>query len=225
MGDHDTFSRSIAVPALFLAILENEVLVLVHVTGNAHRLVGRGTFQVPYRQGVVSSGPSVDIMHPTHKYLFIGRIARRSKSIIVVAAHAHDVPVSQAVMTATIRVIEVGQTQAVAELVAEGTNAIDCRAVVIAAIQLVEHREVVNQGVAIVGAECSIATHSVVGCRIQVPVAGPNGLGVACRCLRLAHSSINDNHHITVVIIIGIIGGERHAVGSSQLAGLGHHRT
>ena len=42
------------------------------------------------------------------------------------------------------------------------------------------------------------------------------------RCLGLAHTGKDDDDHVAVVVIVGVVGLERHTVGSCQLAGFGH---
>ena len=109
-----------------------------------------------------------------------------------------------------------------AKLVDEGADAVDGLAVIVAAVQLVEHGKVVDVRVANIGTEGAIAAARVVLGGIQRPVAGPDGLGVVTRCLGLAHTGKDDDHHVAVVVVVGVVGLERHAVGSCQLAGLGN---
>ena len=222
MGYHDALTGSIAVPALLPAVFYDEKLILIQVAGNAQRLVGFGILLVKHRQGVIGARLRRDIVYPTHEYLLIGRIARRCEAVIIVAAQTHDVPIAQAIMIAVARVVEVRQSQAVAELMGKRSDTVDGRAVVIAAMQLVEHRKVIDQRITRIGPEGTVATHSIVGGRTEVPVAGPYSLGVCIAGLCLTHTGINDYDHITVVIAIGIIGCERHAVGSRLLTSLGH---
>ena len=222
MGNHDAFARGIAVPTLFLAVLENEELVAVQVARDAQGFVGRGALLVPHGQGVVGAGIGGDQLNPTHEILLVGRVARRREAVVVVAAHAHDVPVAQAVVVAVARVVEVGQSQAVAELVGKRADAVDGGTVIVAAIQLVEHGKVIHNGVAAAGTEGTIAARAVIVCRRQAPVAGPNGLGMDPRSLGLAHAGIDDDDHVAVVVVVGVIGRECHTVGCRQLAGLGH---
>ena len=109
MGNKDTLSGQIAVPTLLLAVLENKELILVQVALDAHRLVGRSALLVPHGQGVISAWTGCDVIHPTHKHFLIGSIARRRETVVVIAAHAHDIPVAHTVMVAVTRVIKVGQ--------------------------------------------------------------------------------------------------------------------
>ena len=106
----------------------------------------------------------------------------------------------------------------------KSTDTIDGHAIIVAAVQLIEHSKVIYQGVAIVRAESTCAAHVIVSGRRQVPVAGPNGLGMVPRCLSLAHTGIDDDDHVAVVVIVGVIGLKRNTVGCGQLAGLGYHR-
>ena len=155
----------------------------------------------------------------------IGRIAHGSISIVGVATGVHDVPIAHAVVAAIVRVVEVGQTQAVAELVAESADTVDGAAVVVATVYLVEHREIVHIGAAAVRTESAAATQAVVGGRLEIPVTGPDGAGDGVRGLCLAHTGIDNDDHVAVVVVVSIKGAERHTIGSSHLAGLGHHRT
>ena len=109
-----------------------------------------------------------------------------------------------------------------AELMGKRADAIDGGAIIVAAVQLVKDGKVIHQGVSIIGTECTRAAHAIVRGRRQVPVAGPNSLGMVPRSLRLAYAGIDDDYHIAVVVVVGVIGFERYTVGSGQLAGLGH---
>ena len=222
MGDHDALARSITVPTLFLAVLHDEELVLVQVARDAQGLVGRCILLVKHGQRIIGAGLRSDVLNPSHEFLFIGAVARRCKAVIVVASQAHDVPVSHAVVVSTTRIIEVGQAQAVAKLMGKRADAIDGGAIIVATVQLVKDGKVIHQGVSIIGTECTRAAHAIVRGRRQVPVAGPDGLGMIPRSLCLAHAGIDDDHHIAVVVVVGVIGFERYTVGSGQLAGLGH---
>ena len=133
---------------------------------------------VEHGQGVIGSRQGLDVVDPAHEDLLIGGIARRREAVIVVAAHAHNVPVAHAIVVAVARVIEVGQSQAVAKLVGKRADAVDGLAVVVAAVQLVEHGKRVDIGVTAVGTEGSVAAIVIVGSGIQRPVAGPDGLGI-----------------------------------------------
>ena len=163
MGDHDSLAWHITVPALFLAVFQNEELIFIDVALDAHRLVGGLLFLVPYGQSVVGSRLRGHIINPSHENLLIGRIARRRKAIIIIAAHAHNVPVAQAVMVAIARVIEIGQSQAMTELMGKGTDTVDRFPIVVITIQLIEYSKVVNHGVTIRRAESTIATLRVIG--------------------------------------------------------------
>ena len=224
MVDQQALGGQIAVPSLLAAVLDDEELVAVDVTLQEQGFVGLLILLVPDGQGVIGAGVGDDIVNPSHEVLLVGRIAHGRVGVVGIAAGVHDVPVAHAVVAAIVRVIEVGQTQAVAELVAEGANAVDGPAVVAAAMHLVEHGKSVHIGPAAVGTEGAIAAHAIVVGRREGPVTGPDGIGNGVRGLCLAHTGIDDDHHVAVVVIVGIKGAERHTVGSGHLAGLGHHR-
>ena len=225
MGNHDALAGSIAVPTLFFAVLQDEELVFIEVACDAQGLVGRSIFLVEHGQRVIGAGLWGDVLNPSHEHFLVGRIAWRREAVIVVTSQAHDVPVAHAVVVATSRVVEVRQTQAMAELMRECANAIDDSSIIVAAIQLVEHRKIIHQWISIVGTECTRAAHAIIRGRRQVPVAGPNGLGMVPRSLRLAHTGIDDDHHVAVIVTVGVIGFERYAVGGGQLHGLGDKGT
>ena len=146
MGDHDALARHITVPALTLAVLKDEVFILIQVADDAHGLVGGQLLLVPHGQRVVVARLGLDVVDPAHEDLLVGRIARRREAVVVVATHAHDVPIAHAIM-APGRVIHVGQAQTVAKFVGKHTNAVDCRAIVIVAVQLIEYRKAIDDRV------------------------------------------------------------------------------
>ena len=82
----------VTVPTLAGAVLNDEVLVAVHV---AHHLVGHiGALAllVPHRQSVVGVGRGREQVDPAHEVLLIGIVAARSVAVVVVAAIVHQAP-------------------------------------------------------------------------------------------------------------------------------------
>ena len=224
MVDQQTLGRQVPVPSLLPAVLDDEELVAVDVALQEQGLVGIFILLVPDGQGVIGSGIGNDVVDPTHEVLLIGRVAYGGIGVVGIATGVHDVPVAHAVVAAVVRVVEVGQTQAVTELVAEGADTVDGRTVVVAAVHLVEHGEVVHIGAAAIGSEGAVTTQTIVGGRLEIPVAGPDGAGSRVRGLSLADTGVDDDDHVAEVVAVGIKTVERYAVGSSHLAGFGHHR-
>ena len=66
-------------------------------------------------------------------------------------------------MAAIARVIEIGQSQAMTELMGKGTDTVDRFPIVVITIQLIEYSKVVNHGVSVIWAESTIATLRVIG--------------------------------------------------------------
>ena len=63
-----------------------------------------------------------------------------------------------------------------AKLMGKRADAVDGLTVVIAAMKLVEHGKHIYNGVIIVGTESTVTAHSIVGCRAEVPITGPDSL-------------------------------------------------
>ena len=143
-------------------------------------------------------------------------------SVVQVTPVVHDVPVTHTVITGSVGGIEVGQSQAVSELVAEGAHTVDACAIVIVALQFVEHGIPVD-GHAIELERTDNAATPIIGF-LHVPLARPNALRHIAIGLCLAHAGIEHNDNINIAVIIVVI-VRKIQVTVNTLTGIIDHRT
>ena len=134
----------------------------------------------------------------------------------------HQVPRTHAVHTAVVRFIEVGQSQAMAELVTEGAHTVNVGAGIVDTLQLVEHGKLVNGDT--VHLERAANTVAPIIALLHIPLAGPHRLGHLIPCLRFTHTGVQHNHHIDIAITVIVINREVHIIGNA-LASLIDHRS
>ena len=218
MQDQDTFSWQERVPTCLGAVFQQVVLIGV---GIVHHLDSSTLVGVQGSQCILGILNWVDKIHPPHVMTFIGAIARWGITSIQVTTVIHQGPVAHAIGSAIIGRIEVWQTQAVAELVAKGADAINVGTQVVAALQLIKHGKLVD-GHSIQLEWAGNATVPIVGL-LHVPLARPYRLGHPLPRLRFTHTGIQHDNHIHNAIVIVIIAGEIHIVQSCT--GIINHRS
>ena len=200
MQHQDALAGQVGVPTGLGAVLQQVVFIGVGVVGD---LDSGSRFAVEGRKRVLGILNGVDEVHPSHEMPFIGRVTRRSVAVIQVTAVVHDIPVAHAIVVAIVGGIEIRQAQAVTELVAEGADAVDCRAEIAVSLQLVENGIPVNRH-AVELERARGAAAPIIGF-LHVPLAGPHALGDRAIGLCLAHTGIEHDNDIDIAVTIVVI--------------------
>ncbi len=206
MSNENTLIVDVIIPILLPAVLKNPVLVGVQRRDLNGLVVGSG-LAVEHWQSVERVLGGSNEVDPSHEVLLIGTVANGGVAVdraTIVAAGVHNAPVAHAkvAMAVSVGLVEVGQSQAVRELVAEGAHAIKRCAAVVAARDLVKHSKLVDcHAIACDGARAV----AIVGARREAPLAGPHGLGHGVACLCLAHASIDHDAHVGLAVAIVVI--------------------
>ena len=122
MNHQHSFGRSKSIPLAFLVILYNIIFICIGIIDN---LVCRTAF-AHGSECNVGWDIQYDQILPPEEVLLVACISTGSMSVVVVAAIVHQAPT---VHTKSIRIvcwIEVGQTEAVRELMTECSYAVQC---------------------------------------------------------------------------------------------------
>ena len=151
----------------------------------------------------------LDGREPAADHLLIAGVACGREAAIVPAAVREEVPMSDAVVAGIEGVVEVGQTHAVGELVADGADALD-----------------VPTGIDFVGAGIGVDGHAVEMERGTAPTGervfvGPDGVGGAA--IAFAQAGIEDEHLIDLAIAVPVVVGKVD-VGVGLPAGFDDHQ-
>ena len=141
MQHHDALGRQESVPAGLDTVFQQIILIGVGIVGHLHGCAAVG---VERCHAVVGVFLGINQVHPAHEMALIGSVTCRTVTVVQVAAVVHDVPVAHAVGITAVSGIEIGQAQAVTELVAEGAHAVNPCTGVVTAFQLVEHSKLVD---------------------------------------------------------------------------------
>ena len=205
MQDHDALGRQECVPSGLDTIFQQVVLIRVGIVGH---LDGGAAIGVERSHAVIAVLLGIDEVHPTHEVTLIGSVACRTMAVVQVTAVVHDVPTAHAIGVAVVGRIEIGQTQTMTKLVAEGTHTVDIRAGVVAAFQLVEHGKPVD-GHPVELERSNGAATPIVGF-FHIPLAGPHALGHRAPSLRFTHTGIEHDHNIDKAVAVVVIVGEIH---------------
>ena len=131
-------------------------------------------------------------------------------AVIVIATVIHDVPGAHAIDKAVGGVVKIGQSQAMAELVAEGAHTINICTGVGTAFQFIEDGEFINP--CFIEQEGPGGTVTPVITLLHVPLARPDRLGHSAPGLSLAHASKQHNHNVNQAIAVVIIVGKIHTL-------------
>ena len=136
-GDNHAMAGNIRIPTGPLPILDGEELFINRSAQDV--TLARCVHGIEHIGTLAGDGFGIS---PPQSITLIESVARRTTTIIVIAATSHNVPsigmVALAATTSVVGIIKVGQTQHMAELVAHGTDALDgnCRWCVFPSIQL-----------------------------------------------------------------------------------------
>ena len=187
--DDDAAARELTIPACGLTVLYDVVFVGVSVIAYqvGHRLIGRAGH-------VVDDGVARQLrrLQPSHQHTLMGRVAWRTEAALVVVAVVHEVPVVDEGCAA---VVEVGQSVAVAVLMADGAE----RAVA-GAYQLLYAAVLVDDVVLVAAAH-------MVGLAVLVlaepPLVGPDGISVAAGIHALA--GIDDEQLLYLSVVVPVV--------------------
>ena len=150
-----------------------------------------------------------DGCEPAADHLLVAGVACRREAAIVPATVREEVPMSDAVVAGIEGVVEVGQTHAVGELVADGADTLD-----------------VPTGIDFVGAGVGVDGHAIEMERGTAPTGervfvGPDGVGGAA--IAFAQAGIEDEHLIDLAIAVPVVVGKVDA-GVSFPAGFDDHQ-
>ena len=196
--DH-AVAGQIGVPAGALAVLDGEELVL---HGRAQDVALTRGVHGPQREAaglgdLVRRGPSQGIA-------LIERVAHGRTAVVVVAAAGHHVPAAGVVALATalvvVGVVEVGQTQHMAELVSHRADTLDSDG----ARRGLEAVELGRAGIAV----DALAVIAAVG-PAQVGCVGPQVAGIVARVARRVTGN-QEVHHVDLAVVVVVILREVH---------------
>ena len=190
VGDEQSVAVGAAVPSLLLDVLDDEVLVGVLGGDDAVGFASVGGGE----QGELLFGVDGLDVHPVEELLFVGGIAGGGVAVFVIAAVVHDAPDAHAEVLGVVgRVVEVGQAEAVAELVADGADAVERGAAV--AMQLVA----AGISVDLDAVELQRRSRGVG----QRPLMGPDGVDAAA--LSFAIAGVDDVAEVDDAVAIGVV--------------------
>ena len=187
--DEHAVARAIGVPALELAVLHDEVL-----TGSGC-LEDKGLVaRVEGRQRVGARGVDNLGCAEAQRIAVVGRVAGRGAGIVVVAAPRHDLPGARshtlAAAARVVGVVEVLETQHVAELVAYRAYAVENT--LAGTVEL---------------ARAGIAAYRLAAYGIGV-VAGMRPHVIGGLAGVAAHTCKDEIHHVDIAVVVGIIVGK-----------------
>ena len=214
VGNHHTLVGDVCVPSLLSAVFEHVVLVGVERTCYLVGHIGALLLLVPHGQSVLCALYRSLQVDPAHEVFLVTAVANGSVAVIVIAATVHQAPRAYTpVVVGVSCLVEVGQSQAVTELVAESAHA------VATAVNLVEHGKFVD-GHAVAG-YCAVSV-AIVGAIAELPLAGPNGVGYRVAGLSLAHAGIHHDAHVhQAVAVVVVLTPIHRATGLAD--GVAHH--
>ena len=203
LQNHQTRSGHILVPPHLLTILESKVLILV----TRYNLVGFFTVGQIFERDGSRRGQFLDC-NPAAEFTLISRITYGYRAVAVtvvvhigtvVATIVHQTPGAHTII-GTAGIVEVGQAQRVAILMAERTDAITIGPGI--SLQL---------GRAGIGVDIfSIDRYRLPGSLIYIPGMGPNGIVERTGLIvgRLAITGINDIDQIDKAVVVAIVDGK-----------------
>ena len=207
MSDQQSLGRITGIEASLLAVLYHEVLVgMVVVVDDIGVAMFTHGLQVGHRQAGVTEH---DGFLPSAHHLLVGCITSGKEGRTIVAARAHQVEIAHAEPAAVVGVVEIGESHAVAELMAEASDALDGTIGIdlVAAGVCVDHHAVERNGTA--------------GSFLQCVHVGPDGVGSTAVGLALA--GIEHEHLVHLAVAVPVVVGEVH-FGICLLTGFFDHR-
>lgn len=125
MDDHEARASLRAVPAYTLVVLEREELV-GRVGSDA---IGHVVLRKLRHDDLASRFGEVNEVEPAALMTLEGGIGWRRARFVVIRADIHHVPLAELYLVLRKGVVEIGQPQYVAELMTEGSDAVETRAV------------------------------------------------------------------------------------------------
>ena len=133
---------------------------------------------------------------PSAKHFFITCISGRNETALIITAAAHQVPTAHSIVSFATRVIEIGQSQTMRELVTDGSDTVDSIKSELAATRISIHGN-------------AIYSHglSVIRCR-QSPFVWPNRIGIIPRSLTV--TGVENKNLIHFAVSVPIIVGKIH---------------
>ena len=221
MRNHHALVADIRVPTLSAAVLYHIILVGIKWTLHFHCPVGSDGLAVEHWQAVFCVGLRCNEFNPTEERFFVSIVAHRGVAVIVVAAIVHQAPCAHTVFGTVSGHIEVGQTEAVREFVAECAYAVEHGVGVETPLHLIEYGKLIHCDAVVVLHTGTIAH----GCCIcQSPLARPNSIGHCGSSLRFAHTGKHHHHHIAnAIAIVIVVCPINVGVLFRQIARLSHH--
>ena len=124
MDNHKAGAGLVGIPTHFLAVLQREVLVVVDGADAVGHIVLRELLQTE----LIGGGVDVLELEPAQTGTLEGGVGAGGARLVVVAAGVHHIPGTELRDAALVDIVHVGQTQHMAELMAEGADALERRA-------------------------------------------------------------------------------------------------
>ena len=201
MKHHHAAPGQVAVPPLLLAVLHDVVFVGITVVAYQVGLALVAQGEQPADAGGVGQ---LGGHEPAHQHALVGGVTGRTEAALVVVAVVHQVPVAHNTVTA---VVEIGKTETVAILMADGAET-----AVTAFLVELGHR-----AVAVYKIHGAVVHHRHGGqllARLLVfvlghpPLVGPDGVAVAAGVLTLA--GIENEQLVHVAVAVPVVDGPFH---------------